>query len=127
MSSGRFGRRRAASTNRRIVDARRVSLGTTHRLTTIRSCCNQTSRGRLVDVVSSFVAVVTPRSAAAMPSPFPERPFGVVDAAAYALEGMYMPNPGEFEPPKLAYDDSNAVRARLATISTTIAPPRIRD
>lgn len=48
-----------------------------------------------------------------MPSPFPERPFGVVDSTAYALEGMYMPNPGEFEPPKLTYDDSNAVRATV--------------
>ena len=54
---------------------------------------------------------VTTRSAAAMPPPFPERPFGVVDATTYALEGMYMPNPGEFEAPKLTYDDSNAVRA----------------
>ena len=53
-----------------------------------------------------------------MPSPFPERPFGVVDSTAYALEGMYMPNPGEFEPPKLTYDDSNAVRATVYDVTS---------
>lgn len=41
----------------------------------------------------------------------PPRPLGV-DESALALEGMYMANPGEFEPVKLPFDDSNAVRHR---------------
>lgn len=42
----------------------------------------------------------------------PHRPYGVVDETAFALEGMWMPNPGEYPPTKHPFDDVNTVRSR---------------
>jgi hypothetical protein len=35
---------------------------------------------------------------------------GEPDEDMYALEGMYMPNPGEYPPVKFPFDETNTVR-----------------
>lgn len=45
-----------------------------------------------------------------MASEIPFRPWSANDETSYALEGMWMANPGEYPPVRFRFDDVNTVR-----------------